>query len=223
MKKLLFAIVTLAFVALPLSSRASDEAVFTVTSTKTNYAVGDDIQVTLNVDAGPYASTLSVIDFDLKVSDTSIIEVEDSSAPFVPGSIYSTAGIQGVDGDIINAVTYINASDKPTNRSGTIGTINFKALKEGTVTLSYDRIEAAEEGDEDNYVSTSASSLTITIGSTVSAYSSTSKTSTPTVRAVTTTATDTSTGPEEVFLFSAAGGIAIFVFYKARSMKGRRT
>lgn len=223
MKKLFVALSSLALIALPLQSQAADEAAFSITSNKTNYSVGDDIQVTLGVDAGDYATTLSVLDFDLKVSDTSIIEVVDSTTPFVPGDIYSTAGIQAVDGDIINVVTYINASDKPTNRSGTIGTINFKALKNGTVTLSYDRIEAAEEGDEDSYVSTSASSLTITIGSTVSTYSTSTKTKTPTTVTASTTATDTSTGPEAVFLVSLAGGAILFAVYRLRLIKGVKT
>lgn len=207
----------------PPATKAASEAVFTVTSAKTNYAVGDDIQITLNVDAGDYKTTLSVIDFDLKVSDTSVAEVKNASEPFVPGSIYSVAGIQGVEGDIVNAVTYINASSKPSSRSGVIGTINFKALKAGSVTFSYDRIEAAEESKEDDYVTTSASSLTVTIGSTVSASSagasSTSSgyyyiTPTPTAKSATTAASDTSTGPEAVILLALLGGGSIFFLYK---------
>lgn len=235
MKKLLYAILAVTFVFFPFCSKAANEAVFTITSPKTNYSVGDDIQISLNVDAGPYVSTLSVIDFDLKISDTSVVELKDSNQPFVPGNIFSTAGIQGVSGSVVNAVTYINPTNKPSSRSGTIGTINFKALKEGSVTFSYDRIEAAEESKEDDYVTTSASSLTVTIGSTTGTTSSSSLvaagssgassryvTPTPTVKAAKTSASNTSTGPEAVFVVAALGGIALFTLYKILEGKERR-
>lgn len=236
MKKVLLFVLAIAFMSLPVSSKAATEAVFTITSSKTNYCVGDDLQINLNVDAGSYATTLSVIDFDLKISDLSVVELKDEAEPFVPGNIYSTAGIQGFEGSVVNAVTYINPTNKPANRSGSIGTINFKALKEGSVTFSYDRIEAAEESKEDDYVTTSASSLTVTVGgssacgSTVSTSSSSTGTSgyytytpTPTVRAATTTATNTSTGPEAVFMVAGVGGLAIFALYKILEGKERRT
>jgi len=154
----------LAVMSLAVSSRAANEAMFSASSEKTNYNVGDDITVTLNVDAGPYASSLSVIDFDLKVSDMTVVEPKDKTSPFVPGQIFSNVGMQSVQGDKINIVCYINPNNKPAKRSGVVGTISFKALKEGSATLSYERIEAAEENKEMEYVSTSASNLVLTIG-----------------------------------------------------------
>jgi len=230
MKKILLFVLAIVFLSYPVASSAASEAIFTITSAETNYSVGDDIQINLNVDAGSYATTLSVIDFDLKISDLAVAEPKDKAEPFVPGNIYSTAGIQGINENIVNVVTYINPTNKPANRSGSIGTINFKALKEGSVTFSYDRIEAAEESKEDDYVTTSASSLTVTIGSTVSAATTDSGTTgyytytpTPTVRAATTTATDTSTGPEAVFLVAGIGGFVLFALYKILEGKERRT
>jgi len=35
-----------------------------------------------------------------------------SAQPFVPGNIFSTAGIQGVNGSVVNAVAYINPNRK---------------------------------------------------------------------------------------------------------------
>lgn len=232
MKKVLFSLMASTCLLFPFQSQAASEAIFTITSAKTNYSVGEDIQINLNVDAGSYATTLSVIDFDLKISDLSVVELRDRTQPFVPGNIYSTAGIQSFEGDIVNAVTYISPTNKPANRSGSIGTINFKALKEGRVTFSYDRIEAAEESKEDDYVTTSASSYTITVGSTVGSSSTGSSSSsagyysytpTPTVKAATTTATDTTTGPEAVLLVAGAGGFSLFILRKLLARKGART
>ena len=127
MKKIFYLFLAVLFACFPLTSKAASEAVFTITSAKTNYCVGDDIQISLNVDAGPYATTLSVIDMDVKTSDTSIAEVKDTTQPFVPGNIFSTAGIQGVNGAVVNAVTYISPTNKPASRSGENGTINYKA------------------------------------------------------------------------------------------------
>lgn len=225
MRKIILLLLSICVLVLPLNTMAANEAVFTITSQKTNYSVGENIQISLNVDAGAYATTLSVIDFDLKISDTAVAELEDQADPLVPGDIFSTAGIQSVEGDIINAVVYVSPTEPPASRSGVIGTINFRALKEGAVTFSYDRIEAAEESTEDDYVTTSASSLTVTIGSSSSVKSSSSSsvagttsysysTPTPTVKSATTTASTATTGPEMVLILSGSTGLAIYFLKK---------
>lgn len=232
MKKFILILSTL-FVLLPYNSKAATEAVFTITSAKTNYAVGENIQISLNVDAGSYATTLSVIDFDLKTSDLSVVELQDQEEPFVPGEIFSTAGIQSVEDDLVNAVVYVSPTNPPVNRSGVIGTINLRALKEGTVTFSYDRIEAAEESKEDDYVTTSASSLTITIGSSVSSKSSTTSTgtssssysnysATPTPSSLASTADSATTGPEAVAVIALTSGFVLHLISRKYKIFARK-
>ncbi|OQA52136.1 MAG: hypothetical protein BWY43_00622 [candidate division WS2 bacterium ADurb.Bin280] len=236
MKKTLTLLVAVAFLAFPCFSRAASEAVFTITSAKTNYAVGENIQISLNVDAGSYVTTLSVIDFDLKTSDLTVVELQDQEEPFVPGEIFSTAGIQSVEDDLINAVVYVSPTNPPSSRSGVVGTINFRALKEGTVTFSYDRIEAAEESKEDDYVTTSASSLTITVGSSVSSKTSASTSSTgsttssyssynktPTPSSLATTADSATTGPELAAGIALASGFALHLIRKRYKIFTRKT
>lgn len=201
---------------------------FTISSPKTTYTVGEEITTTYSVDAGEYASTLSTIDFEVKVSDPSIIQPSSADNPFTAGTIFSQTAIQSVQDDIINVVAHINPESKPSSRSGEIGTIKFRALKAGTVTLSYNSIQAAEENLEDQYITTTAGSLTLTIGSGSSSSAAiTSSGSSTTTRVVATAtprpvavATTARTGPESAVAFALGGGILIFL--SLRRLKGNK-
>ena len=228
MRKILVFIGVIALVSflMPQASQAADEATFSATTDKTSYAVGDDITVSFSVDAGVYASTLSVIDADIKISDPSVIQPKDTTTPFVAGSIFSSVPIQSYQNGVINIVAMINPDNKPANRSGVIGTVAFKALKTGQATISYDRIEATQEKSETDFINTSASSLVVMVGSGTSALtSSTATTSTgvgttsagavsgATTTSVTKAATAATTGPADALPAIILGGIVIFLIY----------
>lgn len=223
--------------------KAANEAMFSFSSDKTEYKVGEEGTITCSVDAGPYSSTLNVVDMDINISDTSVIEVKNSSSPFVSGSIFSVIGMQSLSGSTVNVVTYINPSSKPASRSGVIGTMQIKALKSGQATLKYDRIEAAEEGKENEWASTAASSLIIN----VSADSSSGTTATPVPSGVITTqdsvsdastvsvastrtatasarsaATSATTGPESLIYIIIIGTLGLFLGYKVLSKSARK-
>jgi len=203
------------------SAFAADAAMFSIATTKTSFNVGDTVQASLSVDAGPYASSLSTIDLDLKLSEAGILEAEDSSAPFKPGTIYPSVFNQKVDGSLISGVFYINPDSKPASRSGLIATINFKAIKAGTVTISYDKVAATEESKENEYATTSASSLVLNIasassdssGSIDTIYSLISPTASDTVTS--SDVSSASSGPEMVILGSLFGGGLAFLVYKS--------
>ncbi|PIT97081.1 hypothetical protein COT77_03395 [Candidatus Berkelbacteria bacterium CG10_big_fil_rev_8_21_14_0_10_41_12] len=190
---------------------ADDVAVFSVTSDKTSYNVGDQVTVSLAVDAGPFSSTLNVIDFTLSF-DSSKLGVANSSSPFTPGSIFSGAPIQAVEGSTVHAVVNVNPDSPPANRSGTIGTINFTATTEGDATFTYSDIKAAGSQNLDDYISTTASSLTIAIGSVTAQETSTSvaatstRTSTPAKAA-----RSASTGPEEAIIIAILAALGIML------------
>lgn len=238
MRKITGYLLSLLVLFLPLNVLGADEAVFSVTSTKTQYAVGDDITVSFSVDAGPYASSLNVIDMDIAIDDTSVIEPSNASSPFTAGSIYSSIAMQSYSAGLMHAMVYINPENKPSSRSGLIGTMTFKGLKEGRATISYERIEAAEENNITEFIDTSAGSLTIEISSggsgssdssdstsdsdnesTYSA-SSTSGTGTGAYSTKSTTPTSTtsaSTGPEHIVLaviLAAMFSYLGFIWYK---------
>lgn len=235
MRKITRYLLALSVLFLPFSALGADEAVFSVTSTKTQYAVGDEITVSFSVDAGPYASSLNVIDMDIAIDDTSVIEPSNVSSPFTAGSVYPSIAMQSYSSGLMHAMVYINPENKPSSRSGLIGTMTFKGLKEGRATISYDRIEAAEENNITEFINTSASSLTIEIssGSGTSDDSSTSSdsstygttstgsgTSTGTYTTKSTTPTSTtsaSTGPEHIALAVILSGMVFylgFIWYK---------
>lgn len=228
MRKIIGLFTLIAMLVLPIGALSADEATFSASSPKTQYLVGDEITVSFSVDAGAYATTLNAIEFDIAIDDTSVIEPANTSSPFTAGSIYSGVGFQSYSDGVINVLSHINPESQPANRSGLIGTVTFTALKEGRATISYDRIEAAEENDDTSFIDTSASSLTIEIGSgatsvstsdssaATSASSGTSRytasTSTPTA------STAASTGPEHVALAVVLVGFVaflVFSWYKA--------
>ena len=194
------------FFALP--AKAAGEAAFSVSSQRSAYAAGESVQVSFSVDAGDYDTTLSVIDMTIKVSDSSVLSPSDLMTPFVSGQIYTQVNLQEVVNDTIHVVVNIDPNNKPATRSGVIGTIDFTALKEGTVTVSYDDIKATEEGKETEYISTTASSLDLIISA---AGAQVTATATP---RVTTSTTAVSTGPEQVILIALLGGFAIFLIYR---------
>lgn len=216
------------------SAFAADAAMFSLTATQTSFGVGDTVQVSLSVDAGPYATTLSTIDLDLKMSEAGILEAKDTTAPFKPGTIYSTVFNQSVKDNMISGVFYINPDSKPASRSGLVATIDFKAIKEGAVTLSYDKVAATEESKENEYATTSASSLVlnVTSSSASSSSASTSSDSTDTIYSlISPTASDTvtssevssvSSGPEMIILVSLLVGGSIFLAYKLLNKSKKR-
>lgn len=201
---------------------AADSATFSVAADKTSYGVGETIPVILSVDAGNYVSTLSTISITLKISDTSVVEPDNKTAPFTAGLVYSNVFNQSTSGDLVSAVFYINPDSKPTSRSGEIATVNLKALKAGTATISYDLIKATEENTENDYITTSATSLVLTVAGSASVSTSSDsgetayETVTPTAEIE--AAENATTGPELVFVFALLGGLAILILYK---LKGR--
>lgn len=228
MKKILLSLtLTITLALFSLMSARAEGGQFTISSPRTTYNVGDEITTTYSVDAGEYASTLSTIDFEVKVSDPSIIQPSSADNPFIAGTIFSQTAIQSVQDDIINVVAHINPESKPSSRSGEIGTIKFRALKAGTVTLSYNSIQAAEENLEDQYITTTAGSLTLTIGSGSSTTAASTSTGSTTARVVATAtprpvavATTARTGPESAVAFALGGGILIFL--SLRRLKGNK-
>jgi hypothetical protein len=228
MKKILALFVFALTLALyPFNSSAADSAMFSLTSPKTSFQVGDTVQVSLSVDAGPYATTLSTIDLDLKLSESGILEPEDATSPYKPGTIYPSVFNQKVADNIISGVFYINPDSKPASRSGLIATIDFKAIKAGSVTLSYDKVTATQEGSETDYATTSASSLVLNVSSASASATSSSTTDSistvyslisPTASVAATETSDTSTvssGPEGIILISVALGVLLFIVCKA--------
>lgn len=200
------------------SAKAASEAVFSATSDKTSYAVGDDVKISLNVDAGPYASTLSVIDFKIKISDPTVIAPVGSS-PLTLGSIYTNTVTQSYSNGIVSAAVFIDPNNKPANRSGVIATMTFKAQKAGQAVISYDSIQATEENNELEYITTSASSLTVIVGAAVNAQttattassSSSSSGTASSVRTATANPSNAVTGPKETLIFSLIAGILLFL------------
>lgn len=202
---------------------AGDTAVFSATSDKSSYAVGDTIKVTLSVDAGSYASTLSVIDFKVKLSDATVAEPA-SNTPLTLGSIYTNTVTQSYANGIISAVVFVDPNNKPAQRSGVIGTITLKASKVGKSVLSYDSIQATEQNNELGYITTTASSLTINVDSGTSAQSTqtavTSDSSSAGGAAASTARTATpqpgsaTTGPAEVILVVISAGILLMLGVK---------
>lgn len=225
MKKIfVFITSVLALMTFAAPALAADQATFSAESSKTTYVVGDAINIDLKVDAGAFASTLSVIDMTVKISDPTVVEPANSSAPFTLGSIYTSIVSQSYSAGTLKAAVFVDPNNKPANRSGVIGTLALKALKTGSVTISYDGIQATQENDELNFITTSASSLTVNVtGGTTAQTTSTAVASTTTRSAVQATTT-VSTGPKEALLVALIGGIVFFLFYriyKAKSAEGK--
>ena len=224
MKRLLAYFVLVAYYCLLFaffarSAFAADSAMFSASSENTSYKVGDEFAVTFSVDAGPYASTLSTMELWIKVSDISVIEPVDKTNPFTAGSIYPSAFGQSIADNTIHAVLHINPESKPASRSGEIAKVNFKALKEGSATISYDKIEAAAEDNETEFISTSAGSLVIDVSSATTAAttdsgSTTFQTVSPSATVAVQAVTSTSSGPEMVVLLAILGGVVVFFAYK---------
>lgn len=220
MRKIVGLFTLVAMLILPVSVFGADEATFSATSSKTQYSVGDEITVSFSVDAGAYATTLNVIEFDIAIDDTSVVEPANISSPFTAGSVYSSVGLQSYSDGLINVVSFVNPESKPASRSGLIGTVTFTALKEGRATISYDRIEAAEENNVTDFVDTSASSLTIEVGSGETSVSTSGSSSAATTTGTSgysaststpTASTSASTGPEHVVLAVVLAGFIAFL------------
>lgn len=232
MKKQIFYIVSLllSFSVFIGTASAANDATFSASSEKTTYTVGDDIKVNLSVDAGTFDTTLSVIDMKVKISDPAVAEVTNTAEPLTLGSIYTSKVTMSYASGVMSAAVFVDPNNKPAKRSGVIGTINMKALKEGQTTISYDTIQATQENDELNFITTAASSLTINVvpAQVVPATTTNNQPSTPqvtTTRAAVAAATTVSTGPEEMLLFALLGGSLIFIVFKilksAKRSEGR--
>ncbi len=219
MKKII--VLSILLVSMMLTGRAQaagDTAVFSATSDKTSYQVGDTVKVTLSVDAGSYATTLSVIDFKVKISDATVIEPA-SSNPLTLGSIYTNTVTQSYSNGIVSAVVFVDPSNKPAQRSGVVGTLTFRAAKAGSAVISYDSIKATEEGNELGYITTTASSLTVNVGTSVTAQNtstadssgSSSTGSSVSTRTATPQPGNATTGPEDVILVAVGAGILILI------------
>lgn len=214
MKKILLVVVLVATLGFTGAAKAEgDTVVFSATSDKSNYQVGDDVVISLNVDAGPYASTLSVIDFKVAISDTSVVE-PGSNTPLTLGSIFTNTVTQSYADGVISGVVFIDPNNKPSQRSGVVGTLTLKALKAGESVISYDSIQATEENNELGYVTTTASSLTVTVeGVEAATTQTTSESSSTSASTATKTATpkpgSATTGPAEVIFVAILSGIVI--------------
>lgn len=208
-------------------SQAADEAAFSFTSDKTSYHVGDDVVLSLVVNAGTHNTTLNVIDFDLKISDFTVVDPKNQTSFFAPGAIFSQVGIQTYTNGVLNIVTYVDPANPPTSRSGVIGTVTLKALKVGRSTVTYDRINATDQNKEMDWIATTASSIDINVveatATTAATPTSASATTarTATVKAATTSATTASTGPGTVFLVALTGGLLLYFVYKM-SFRGKK-
>ena len=113
MKKIL--VLTLLIVSMMFSGKAlasGDTATFSATADKSAYKVGDDIKVSLSVDAGTYATSLSVIDFKIKISDPTVVEPA-SNSPLTLGSIYTNTVTQSYANGIVSAVVFVDPNNKP--------------------------------------------------------------------------------------------------------------
>lgn len=215
MKKLyLFITSILAILTFAAPALAADQATFSAESAKTTYVVGDTISVDLKVDAGAFASTLSVVDMTVKISDPTVVEPANASAPFTLGSIFTSIVSQSYAAGTLKAAVFVDPNNKPTDRSGVIGTLVLKGLKAGSVTISYDGVQATQEKDELNFVTTSASSLTLNITSGVVAQTVSTAAASTSTKAAVKAATTVSTGPEEALLVALVGGMVFFLFYK---------
>ncbi len=202
------------FLAFCPTAKAANEASFSFSTDQTTFSDGSDIVVKINVDAGAYDATLNTIDFTVTISDTTILEPSNTTTPYSAGLIFTKYGVNEYSNGQIHVVAYIDPDNKPTSRSGVVGTIAFKALKTGSATLSFGDISAAEEGSELGFISTVSSTLTLDVntGETVAAVPS------PAVKGE--TVGSTKTGPEDILLIAILGAIALFSFYKY-SQRGR--
>jgi hypothetical protein len=202
---------------------AGDTATFSATADKSTYAVGDTVKVSLSVDAGTYASSLSVIDFKVRISDPTVVEPA-TSTPLTLGSIYSNSVTQSYSNGVVSAVVFVDPNNKPANRSGVIGTLNLKAVKVGKAVISYDNIQATEQNNELSYITTTASSLTINVEAGVAAQgtqtavtttgSSSSGAGTSATRTATPQPGKATTGPAEVIAVAIGSGILILLGIK---------
>lgn len=217
MKKIIVLCFLITSLCIAVPAKAASEAVFSATSDKASYAVGDDIKISLNVDAGPYASTLSVIDFKVKISDPTVIAPVGTS-PLTLGSIYTNTVTQSYSNGIVSAAVFIDPNNKPASRSGVIATMTFKAQKAGQAVISYDSIQATEQGNELEYITTSASSLTVIVGAVVTAQTtettasaSSESSAASSARTATPQPGKATTGPKEALLLSLTAGIVLFL------------
>jgi len=222
MKKIIVLCLLVSLFGFVAPAKAANEAVFSATSDKTSYNVGDDVKISLNVNAGPYASTLSVIDFKLKISDPTVIQPVGAN-PLTLGSIFVNTVTQSYANGVLSAAVYVDPQNKPANRSGVIGTVTLKAQKAGQAVISYDSIQATEENNQMEYITTSASSLTVTVAgvsaqTTSTAVASTgSGTTTSSARTPTPQPGNATTGPRETLILSLSVGILLLFgirFYK---------
>lgn len=195
-------------------AKAANEASFSFSTDQTTFSDGADIIVKINVDAGPYSSTLNTIDFTVTISDTTVLAPSNTTTPYSAGLIFTKYGVNEYANGQVHVVAYIDPDNKPTTRSGVVGTIAFKALQSGSATLSFSDISAAEEDSELGFISTVSSTLTLDVNT----GQATSATSSPTVKGE--TVGSTKTGPEDVVLIAFLGAIALFSFYKY-SRRGR--
>jgi hypothetical protein len=216
MKKILSILSVVGVVLLAMPVYAADEVKFSASAPKTTYAVGDEIPVSFSVDAGSFSSTLQVIDMEIKVSNTALVEPTNATSPYSPGSIFTAVPIQSYTNGILHVVTHVNPESLPPTRTGVLGTATFKALAEGQVTFSYDSVKAAEAKTEMDYVSASSSSLVVNIGTSVSAATTSAGSagsSASSATRATKAANSASTGPEDIILVVGIGALAIFLIY----------
>jgi hypothetical protein len=209
----IFALLLVFSVLFAVPAKAANEAAFSVTTQTPNPNVGDTVQVSFAVDAGTFATTLDAIDMYIKISDPSVLEVKDQTNPFVAGQIYSQVGIQEYSNGTLHLVLNIDPNNKPANRSGLIGTVDFTAQKAGQAIITYDQISATQEGSQTDLISTTATSLEITVGSGAPPVGGpTTATPTPVLGASTTASV--STGPEQAILIALIGGLILFLGYR---------
>ncbi len=208
------------------------------------YWVGDEVDIYFYVEANGH-NNLNVVNATVKISDPTVLEPILATDYFTPGNIYSQLGFQKYESPLMNVLVYVDPNNKPTERSGYIGSFKFKALKTGSATLSVEKLEVTEEGNEDSFVETTSTNIDIAIESAgssdhytasagASAAASASATSTTaasntgskkstssTVKGTqTSNISDVSTGPEAIIALCLAVGGAIY--FLIRKMKVRK-
>jgi len=231
---LVFVLAVVFILVIPLVSEAAGGIKLLAVSDKSQFAVGNEANISIAVDAGEYSQTLTALWLGIRISDPTVLEPQDSE-PVTNGENYRV-GTQSYSNGLVNALIYIDPDNKPANRSGLVGTLALRALKTGKATISFDSLQATESGNEFDFVEATGTSLNLKVVAagtalisalTSTAVSLTTSTPTPTVSAASTTtatsaAASAETGPALIVALTVAGGGLSLASYKfVRSRKKR--
>jgi len=228
---LIFALAVVFLLITPLVSGAAGGVKLSAVSNKNQFSVGEEAKISIVVDAGEYSQTLTALWLGIRIADPTILEPQDSE-PVTNGEYYRV-GMQSYSNGLINTLIYIDPDNKPSNRSGLVGTLALRALKTGQTTVSFDSLQATESGNEFDFVEATGTTLNLKVAAAgtalTSALTSTAvsfATSTPVAATSTKTATSVATSAETgpalvVALAAAGGGLSLAAYRFVRSRKKR--